>query len=221
MPGGFCFSTSNQDSAQAEEPQFVNIAPGADFEQRLEDALLGLDINTGDNDVECIVETTRMSLSPLAYDESLAEEMYCLTLRSIDKAEKILHEVCQGGDLRVSFGIDQDLYNFLIRTYQYIIFRHPITELIEFDNTSIRPTDNWITVSVNQSMMYITAYRQRKLQLANCLDSMVVQNRAYHVLNTWTSLNFDVLKDTLYIIGTETEAKRLRSAVSKFIKQCV
>ena len=210
MPGGFCVSTG----------EFINVAPGADYEERLEEAILDLGINAGDDDIECYVETTRMSLSPSSCDETTAEDMYKLTLRDTESEEKILHEMSQDGEIRISFGIDNALYNFLIRTYQYINFHHPIIEMIDAEATAIHRSENWMTVRAVQGVLYLLAYKNRTLQLANGIETMVTQNRSYHVLNTWTILNLDVLNDTLYIIGDESEALKLKNAVSKFIKQC-
>lgn len=220
MPGGFCFSIEDSETGEKTEPQFVNIVPGADYEERLEDAILDLDINVGDDDVECYVETSRMSLSPTIYDDGMAEEMYRLSLRSVETEEKILHEQSSDHSIRVSFGINNDLYNFLIRTYQYINFHHPIIEMIDEESVKIHRGENWMTVRVEQGSINILVYKEKKLQLANCTETMVTQNRAYHVLNTWTMLDLDVLEDTLYIIGKESEAADLRNAVSKFIKLC-
>ena len=217
MPGGFCFSTSSND----ETPKFVNITPGADYEVRLENAILDLGIDTAEDDVECHVETARISLSPTDYDEEMAEKMYKLSLRNIEREEKILHETDRKGKTRISFGIDCEFYNFLIRTYQYINFHHPIIGIIDENAEKIHSSKNWMTVYVSQGMMSLVAFKEDKLQVANCTESMVTQNRAYHVLNTWTQLDFDVLNDTLYIIGNSDEVSKLKKAVSIFIKQCV
>lgn len=210
MPGGFCVSTG----------EFINITPGADYEQRLEDAILDLEINTGEDDLECVVETARMSMSPTACDEKLAEDMYSLTLRRQDTTEKIIHETSEDGEIRISFGIDNTLYNFLIRTFQYIIFHHPIIEIINSEALRIHPTDNWMIAKVSQGTLSIAAYKDKQLQVANCIETMITQNRAYHLLNIWTKLELDVLNDTLYIIGDEREVSRLKNSVSKFIKKC-
>lgn len=219
MPGGFCFSTNRSDNLS--ESTFVNIAPGADYEVRLEDAILNIGIDPAEDDVECYVETARISLSPSEYDEATAENMYLLSLRNVDKEEKILHEKSEDGEVRISFGINSDLYHFLIRTYQYINFHHPIIEIINDDLTKIHNSKNWITAAVSQGMLSIVAFKNNRLEAANCNETMVTQNRAYLVLNTWTKLGFDALNDTLYIIGKDTEVSKLKSAVSKFIKQCV
>lgn len=211
MPGGFCVSTGD----------FINIAPGADYEKRLEDAILDLDLHTNNEDLVCIVETARMSLSPIECDEAEAEEMYGITLRSSADEEKILHEISNDGSIRVSFGIDMALYNFLIRTFQYINFKHPIIDIIDDEALKIHKTENWMTASVSRSSLFVVAYKGNKLQLVNCYETSAAQNMTYHILNTWTQLNFDVLDDTLYIIGDKHECSELKSIVSTFIKLCV
>ena len=217
LPGGFCFSNVTSDN---DEEKFVNITPGADYEKRLEDAILDLEINVGEDDIDCFVETSRMSLSPTDCDETMAEEMFHLTLRSIDSEEKILHETSADGDIRVSFGIDSTLYNFLIRTYQYINFHHPIIKMIDDEKLRIHVSENWMTVRPDRDTLFMLAYKNNKLQLANCVETMVTQNRAYHILNSWTQLDLDVLNDTLYIIGDNSEKTKIKNAVSKFIKLC-
>ena len=178
-------------------------------------------IDTAEDDVECHVETARISLSPTVYDEEMAEKMFKLSLRNIEREEKILHETDKNNETRIIFGIDSEFYNFLIRTYQYINFHHPVISIIDDDAEKIHSSKNWMTVYVSQGMMSLAAFKEGKLQVANCTESMVTQNRAYHVLNTWTQLEFDVLNDTLYIIGNDDEVSKLKKAVSIFIKQCV
>lgn len=215
MPGGFCFSTN-----QSEEATFINISPGADYEVRLENAILDLEIDTAEEEVDCVIETARISLSPTIYDEATAESMYHLSLRESNKKEKILHEISSNEEIRISFGVDNDLYNFLVRTYQHINFHHPIIEIIDDDLSRIHHTKNWMIAYVSQGLLAIVAFMDGKLQVANCTETMVTQNRAYHILNTWTQLQLDVLNDTLYIIGKDNEVTKLKSAVSKFIKLC-
>ena len=211
MPGGFCVSNG----------PFVNIAPGADFEKRLEDAILDQELTIGEHDLHCYVETSRMSLSPMAEcDEPTAEEMYRLTLRSSDAPEVILHEVSADQSIRISFGIDKELHNFLVRTFQYVVFHHPIIGIIDMEAERQHTAEDWMTVAVSHGTLSIAAYRDHRLHLANCIETMVTQNRAYHVLNTWTRLDFDALNDILYIIGDEQEVLKLRNAVATFIKLC-
>lgn len=219
LPGGFCFSNVSSE-VEFDEEKFVNIVPGADYEKRLEDAILDLEINVGEDDVDCFVETSRMSLSPTDCDDMLAEEMFRLTLRETDSEEKILHETSLDGSIRISFGIDIALYNFLIRTYQYINFHHPIIKMINDEKLMIHASDNWMTVKSYRDMLYLLAYKNKHLQLANCVETMVTQNRAYHILNTWTQLDLDVLSDTLYILGKDSDKAKIKNAVSKFIKLC-
>ncbi len=211
MPGGFCISNG----------QFINIAPGADFEKRLEDAIIDQQPAIGEHDLHCYVETSRLSVSPLTEcDEETAEAMYRLTLRSKDAEEVIIHETSACQSLRVSFGIDKDLHNFLMRTFQYVVFHHPIVGIIDMEAERQHSGGDWMTVYATHGTLSIVAYRNQKLQLANCIETMVAHNRAYHVLNTWTRLGYDVLNDTLYIIGDEQEILKLKHAVSPFIKLC-
>ncbi|MCF0180196.1 MAG: DUF3822 family protein [Bacteroidales bacterium] len=219
MPGGFCFST-NREEELLSESTFINISPGADYEARLEDAILNLGIDVAEDDVECCIETARISLSPIEYDEDLAEKMFHLSLRNIEREEKVLHETDKENNVRISFGIDSELYNFLIRTFQYINFHHPIIAIIDEDKTRLHNSINWMITYVSQGTISIVAFKDGKLHVANCSETMVTQNRVYQVLNTWTQLNFDVLKDTLYIIGKDNEVAKIKKELSIFIKQC-
>ena len=47
MPGGFCVSNG----------ELINITPGADYDKRLEDAILEQKLNIGEHDLHCYVET--------------------------------------------------------------------------------------------------------------------------------------------------------------------
>lgn len=219
LPGGFCFSSIQEGTDS--EPQMVNITPRADYEERLENAILDIGIDAGENDIECHIETSRFAMSPSEYDEELAEKLFNLSLRRVDKGELILHELNNSGDIRISFGIDMSLYNFLKRTFQYINFHHPIMELINEEATKIHSGDSWMTVKTNKDSIDILVYKGHELQLANRFETSVSSNRAYYLLNTWQQQNLDVLHDTLYIIGEENEASKLKVSVSKFIKLCV
>ncbi len=211
MPGGFCVSNG----------ELINITPGADYDKRLEDAILEQKLNIGEHDLHCYVETSRMSLSPAAEcDKAMAEKMYGLTLRSTDQDETILHETSADGTVRISFGINSRLYHFLVRTFQYIVFHHPVISIIDHEAEKEHEGANWMAAEVTRGSLSIVAYKDNRLQLANCIETTVTQNRAYHILNTWTMLELDVITDRLYLTGDEQEVSRLKFTVNKFIKLC-
>lgn len=199
---------------------FVSISPGADFEARIEEAILNIPQRTDARDISCTVETTRISLSPTSYNKDIAEKMYHLSIKDKGYKEVVLHEETEDGKIRVSFGIDANLYHFLLRTFEYADFHHPLTELINKEQNRAM-IGNWMTIYASSNIAYFAIFKKNQLQMANCIESYQIANQVYFILNAWTQYEMDSLKDSLFITGEENLVNKLYANLEKFVKHTV
>ncbi|MBQ0056771.1 MAG: DUF3822 family protein [Bacteroidales bacterium] len=192
------------------------IAPGADFDQRLEEALIDALTDTEADDTVCSVETTRFCLSPTNIGQDQAESMFHLTMPESDTEETLIHQTSDDLQITATFALSTRTYNFLRRNYGDVTFTHPI---IALHNLSVDIADdgNCMIVEADGRWINIAVYKARQLYLANRFQTASTDNALFYVMNVWTQCQLDVLDDRLHFVTAPDE---LRQTISKYIKQC-
>lgn len=207
MPDGFSISG-----------QFHPVPPGADFAQRIEEALIDSNIvaiagDDGTDPVTCIVETGRFCLSPLAKaDEAAAEAMYRMSLTTAAEEETLCHCCDQESQIRFTFALPAQLFHFLRRTLPEIEFVHDL-----YDMHQAHSLQQGMVVKAMASSVSLLAYRDNKLQLCNRIEARGTVNQTYFIMSAWGQLGFDPIEDSLQLVSDNSE---LRDNLNKYIK-CV
>lgn len=207
LPDGFSFSE-----------EFHPITPGADFEQRMEESLLNAGINQTDADeVCCSVETLRFNLSPAKTEEKEADLMYRLTLPDTEREEVLLSETDVTNEIRLTYGIDAELYHFLRRNIEEISFTHPLLVLHNTWSQNEATSQDCMIAQDCGVWLNILIYKGNKLFMANRFASPNTNSSTYFIMNAWQKSGLDVLDNKLHLL---TENDDLRQQISKYIKQC-
>lgn len=101
------------------------------------------------------------------------------------------------------FDIDNELYEFLMRSIYNPIFIHHTNPLInKFQNHN--KTENLTSrmfVNFHDDMMDIISFSKEKLLLCQTHQGQHPMNQLYFILKSWEYCKFDQQKDYLYIIG--------------------
>ncbi|MBR0036807.1 MAG: DUF3822 family protein [Bacteroidales bacterium] len=198
--------------------KFYPVMPGADFNQRMEDAIWNTRLTELDAEIRCSVETTRFSLSPADIDESVALKMYHLSLPEAEGEETVLSQTDASHGIRIHFGIDSRLYHFLMRNVENIAFTHPLMRLQQQWSDRTEVTEDCMVAEAETNALNLLVYENGKLQMANRFDVTGTNNQTYHIMNCWTLFNLDILDNKLYL---QTSSDELRKSLSQYLKQCV
>lgn len=196
---------------------FHPIMPGADFVERLEDALWDTRITEENAEILCSVETTRFALSPSDIGEDEALQMYQLSLPEAESEETVLSVTDETNGIRFSFGIDSLLYRFLLRNVSGITFTHPLALLQQQWANRPEVAEDCMVAEASDKALNLLIYGKGHLQMANRFETAGTDNQTYHIMNAWTLYNLDVIDNKLYL---QTGSEELRTNLSHYIKQC-
>lgn len=200
--------------------QFHPVLPGADFIQRLEEAML--ETLNGSEEPEavegvCSVENVRFFLSPLEIDAVMASKMAKMTLPTLDQEETTLDLTDEALGIRFSFGIDSQLYRFITRNWPELSLTHPLFTLIEKWGQREEINQDCMVAEAGENFLNLLVFKQGRLQLANRFEVNSNENILYHLMNCWTQCGLDIIDHKLYL---QTEVKSIRELIGQYIKQC-
>lgn len=210
QPDGFLISEAGL------EPAWHAVAPGADFSQRMSEALLDAGIAEHDAEqVQVVVGSCRVSLSPANISEAEAEAMYALSLSKAPYDEVLLSDIC--GDVRFTYGMAAQLYHFVRRTLPEAELVHPLALLA--NNPQLADAAPAMLVEAESSAINLLAFKNGKIVLANRVQTDSVNNQAYFVLTAWVQLGFDTLTDTLHLsVLPPCQGNELREVLGTYVK---
>jgi hypothetical protein len=221
-PDGFSFTECpGTTSILLDEAPFHEVAPGPDFQLRLQDEVLNalpesetlLDLTIQ------IVSTRVILLPPGITDADLAAEMYQTTLSESAEEEEILLQpltLPTGQEVMLCFGIERSLYNFLQRNYGELTFEHHLaTLLIEGARMA---NGNCLVVRCDEQFLEIALFRKKVLSLVNVYQTTQAENRSFYVMNTWVQEGLDQLQDYLLVLSRGNEGLQVRASLHRYIK---
>lgn len=221
-PDGFSFAECpSTASVLLDDAPFHEVAPGADYQQRLHQQLLdALPVGNVIPDLVCQIVSTRVCLlPPEAAAAGLAMAMYSATFEPAESPEQVLLQpltLPTGQDVLLCFGIDRDLYLFLQRNYAEVTFEHHIATLLV--DAARMASGNCMVVRCKDRQLELALFRQQKLDMVNAYQTSNLDTRSYYVLNAWQQQDLDQLRDNLLVIGEWSEALQMRASLHRFIK---
>lgn len=221
-PDGFSFAEYPEGkSFLLDEAPFHEIAPGPDFQHRLQEAVLDqLPQSEKVYNVRCQLVSNRVIiLSPDMTDSELAIGMFRTTLGETEEEEQIMFQplVLENGQMvTLCFGIDHSLYNFLQRNFGEITFEHHLASLLT--EGAKKAAGNCLVVRCNDRTLELAFFQEGRLGLANIYQTSQADSRSYYVMNTWQQLGLNQLEDNLLVLGSGTEALQVRASLHRFIK---
>jgi len=215
MPDGFSISTP------AEGRRSYDVAPGPDFVQRLEEAILEkLPVSETQEGLLCEVETTRLLLLPAEITEArIQEQMFRATFSTPAEEEQIVMQsvnLSANQEILLCFSLNRALYHFLLRNYEGVKFNHTITSMLE---EGVRMAQgNCLVVRCDEHYLELALFRDKLLHLCNTYHTTQAENRTYYVMNTWQQMGLDQLSDYLLVLGGTNEGLQVRASTHRFIK---
>lgn len=221
-PDGFSYTKCpGTSSILLDEAPFHEVAPGPDFQLRLQNEVLNalpesetlLDLTIQ------IVSTRIILLPPDISDPVVAAQMYQTTLAESVEEEQVLLQpltLPTGQEVMLCFGIDRSLYNFLQRNYGELSFEHHLATLLT--EGARMANGNCLVVRCDEQFLEIALFRQKELALANVYHTTLAENRSFYVMNTWMQEGLDQLQDYLLVLSRNNEGLQVRASLHRFIK---
>ena len=221
-PDGFSFAECpNSASILLDEAPFHEIAPGPDFQHRLQEEVLNELSNTDTiHDLCCQLLSTRVILlPPEVTDPDVAEQMYHTTVSPAEAPEIVLQQPLSlptGQEVMLCFGIDESLYYFLQRNYGELTFEHHLATLLV--EGARMANGNCMVVRCDAQTLELALFRDKRLTLANVYRTTQAENRSYYIMNTWVQQELDQLQDYLLVLSPGNEGLQVRASLHRFIK---
>lgn len=220
-PDGFSYAECpNSASILLDDAPFHDVAPGPDFQQRLHEQLLDHLVDTDTvRDITCQFVSTRvMVLSPDMLDPGMATSLYELTLGHDDDEQVLLQPLSlpSGQDVTLCFGIDRQLYHFLMRNFGDVTFEHHLATLL-ISGTRLA-NGNCLVVRCDSQFLELALFRQKRLDVVNVYRTSQADNRCYYIMNTWMQQQLDQTEDNLLVLSQGNEGLQIRASLHRFIK---
>ena len=221
-------------SSLLDEVPFHEVAPGPDFNHRLQHEVLEAlpECETPPDLTVQVVSDRVILLPPHITDLDTAALMYRTTLsepaapahtgslsESAVEEQLLLQPLTLPTGQRVvlCFGINRSLYLFLQRNFGDLTFEHHLSTLLT-KAAPVSLSQPSMAAQVTPQFLELALFRQGKLALVNVYRTSHPDNRAYYVLNTWMREGLDQLHDHLLILGNGVPATQLHTALQPFIK---
>lgn len=141
------------------------------------------------------------------YDEDKKHEL--MQYAFLSPTQKCLSDTLDSGQGKTLFGIDQDVYEFLVRSFVNPKFIHHMTLPFGiWKQQSDLSFSNQMYVILNKKTIDIACFKRGEPVFFNAFEYTNSDDILYFILCAWRQTGLDQLKDKLYIFG-ETDSKKL------------
>ena len=170
--------------------------------------------------VYILLQSNKFTFVPRDFEPSGETDIYyryCFPGTS----DRILENRLEQNGIYNLFGIDDDIYAFLLRTFDLPVILHHLSPLCEYFYTKSRMGNNEkMYVNIENKYLDIICFGKKGLLLANTFEYEHTNDAAYYILNVWKQLNFDQQKDEVHLTGKNEQKKIIVPIIQEYIS-CV
>ncbi|MDR0427107.1 MAG: DUF3822 family protein [Dysgonamonadaceae bacterium] len=152
--------------------------------------------------------------------ESLFEEKDTRTYLNFlfkDNSGKILSEREDAFEFVIVHAIQEDIYEFLLRSFVNVHIVHYTAPIIHFlQHHSLLPMQYMVINKSSSGEMDIFCFSDRQLLLGNHFHVPVLKEAIYHSLFVWQQMNLNKKEDSLFIVERDSE---LTDSLKSHIRQ--
>lgn len=218
MPDGFSFSTHNVLVENSFTYHDIHFGSASGYVAAFEESVLQTEeLLLPYRQVEVIVASSRFSLIPTElYREESAPEWYSFTVTP--KREKVLTDRLEHTGAINVYGIEEDIYAFLSRTYSTLTFHHHQSILCEYFAIKSRMgNSDKMICQLRHGMIDILCFSKGRLRLANTFAYRHLNDAAYYIMAVWKSLQMSQQTDALQLTGDQKQISELTSLLNTYI----
>lgn len=165
--------------------------------------------------VDCVVETDKFTLIPSEIDDAdLKERIFKETFTTFDGT--IIENNLNGLKTNILMGIDEDLVNFLRRTFNNPSILHHLTPLCTYFHRKSRLGNSGkMYAYLKKDSLDIITFGKDSLLLANTFSFSQPVDAIYYILACREMLHLDAGSDEMLIAGDNT----LREAITPTLRE--
>ena len=153
------------------------------------------------------------------YEKKRVEQIYYFN--TLQKEEKliILDNAIKDIKSHILFEMSEDLHDFLMRNLLNPIFEIHVADMIPFlSHYSKEETSKCCFVHFHNPLIDIFTYSDGKLLTANTVRNENIHDAMYLIASSWEKMEFDQLKDKLFITGELSEHQTTIETLRRLIK---
>lgn len=135
---------------------------------------------------------------------------------------RLMHHELMLQSVTVLHGMDEDLHNFLFRSFLNPQLYHHSAPLISyFSNPMLRINAKRMIISIEADSIDLVCFEQDRLLLVNRFSISSLKEAIYYLLFVWKQLGFDQLKDYAHIAGNMQGRKELMSGLKEYFRHII
>ena len=137
-----------------------------------------------------------------------------------DKSLKVFAQPLKTLNTFILFGIDEDVYAFLLRSLANPVFVHSLSPLLNaWHKKSLAVSCKLMHVVLRESVMDVLCIEQGDLLFLNSYDFDGDNDVLYYIMYICKQTGFNQLEDYLTISGEQSRCQSAVSVINKYIKR--
>ncbi|KAA6349547.1 hypothetical protein EZS27_003058 [termite gut metagenome] len=219
---GFSFTIHSPSNKQPEAFLHKEGVSSLPFIDNLKQVFSELDfLNHPYRQVRILLVSPRFTTVPLnLFDEKQMEPVFDYNYLRIEN-EIVLYNVLKENDIVLLFGIDKNVYQYLIEQYpQANVYSH-ITPLIEYFSGCDYGAENNFSrkmyIALHEQSMDICCFEYKRPIFINSFEYQHIDDCIYYILHIWKQINLNQETNNLYLIGTMPDKERLLRELKRYI----
>ncbi|MDR1742670.1 MAG: DUF3822 family protein [Dysgonamonadaceae bacterium] len=168
---------------------------------------------------EVVLVSDRFTLVPAPFfDAKKAKTVFDFNLHP-EENEAVLYNILNDNDMALIFGINKDIYAFLLRSLWNPVFTHHVSHFIPaFLCFGDEKTTKRCHVDFQDSMITVVCMDARKLLSANVFEYDDASDGLFYIVSVWEKQGLDQMTDSLYLSGKTEKQKYSVEVLKKLIK---
>ncbi len=169
--------------------------------------------------VYILVVTPQFTLSPSIYfsDKHRSE---LISFNFSQSKKKQLSDSFENNQIINIYNIDEEVYEFCIRSLINPVYVHHITPLLTtFKKQNSVEKNSHMFVNLHSGLVDIICYSRGKLILANSFAYEHSHDLLYYILYAWRQLKFNQLSDRISLAGEVNLCRKISESLSTYIQQ--
>ena len=168
--------------------------------------------------VICVSET--FTLSPEHVFSEPDKEQLFFFCHLPNPSLKVISQPLEALGAFMLFGIDKEVYAFLIRSLSSPVFVHSLSPvLLSWQKKSQLLFHKQMYVIIHEDRIEVMCLQQGELLFANVFKSESVNDMIYYIMYICKQTGFDQLDDALKLSGNKAKCQEAMSVIANYIKQ--
>ncbi|KAA6323169.1 hypothetical protein EZS27_027366 [termite gut metagenome] len=219
---GFSFTIHSSSNKQPEAFLHKETMPSLPFIANLKQLFSELDfLGRSYKQIRILWVSSRFTIVPLSlFDEKQVELIFGYTYLRTEN-EIVLYNILKGNDTVLLFGIDKNVYQYLIEQYPQANVHSHITPLIDYfsgcDYGAKKDFSRKMYIALYEQRIDICCFEYKRLIFINSFEYQHIDDCIYYILHIWKQMDLNQETNKLYLTGTIPDKERLMRELKSYI----